>query len=298
MNEILREFLDQRVVVYINDIFIYFKTVEEHIILLRKILKTLSKYRIAISLQKSLFHLTQMHFLDYVVTTDGVTMNEKKVESVKAWRASASVKDVQMFIGYTNLYRQFIKHFMANCAPITNLLKGDPKKFFWGKQQQAAFNDLKRHFISAPILCHFYPELDTVVETDASDYALGSIMSQFHGKRLYPVAFNSRKLSPAERNYDIHDKELLAILIAYMEWKHYLAGTEKPITPHTDHQNLQYFLPTKAWTTVRFDGHRNLLVSISKSSTDQAPKGASWTLEAGRWSTALKRELCITNNKF
>ena len=298
MNEILREFLDQGVVVYIDDILIYSKTIEEHIILVRKVLQKLREYRMAISLEKSVFHVKKVDFLGYVVATDGVTMNEKKVESVKAWRAPASVKDVQIFIGFANFYRRFIKNFSAICAPITNLLKGDPKKFFWGKEQQEAFDDLKRRFISAPILCHFYPELDTVVETDASDYALGCILSQFHGKRLHPVAFHSRKLSPAERNYDIHDKELLAILIAYMEWKHYLAGTEKPITPHTDHQNLQYFLPTKAWTTVRFDGHRNLLVSISKSSTDQAPKGASWTLEAGRWSTALKRELCITNNKF
>jgi len=74
------------------------------------------------------------------------------------------------------------------------------------------------------------------------------MLSQFHGKRLHPVAFHFRKLSPAERNYDIYDKELLAILVACMEWKHYLGGTEKPITIYTDHQNLQYFLTTKAWT--------------------------------------------------
>jgi len=87
-----------------------------------------------------------------------------------------------------------------------------------------------------------------VVETDASDYALGCILSHFHGRRLHPVAFHSRKLSPAERNYDIYDKELLAILVAFMEWKHYLEGTEKPMTVYTDYQNLQYFLMTKART--------------------------------------------------
>jgi len=184
------------------------------------------------------------------VATDWVTMNEKKVEWVKAWRAAALVKDVQIFIGFANFYRRFIKNFSAQAiyAPITNLLKGEPKKFFWGKEQQEAFDDLKRCFISAPILCHFYPELDTVVETDASDYALGCILSQFLGTRLHPVAFHSRKLSPAERNYDIHHKEVLAILVAFREWKHYWKGTEKPITVYTDHQNLQYFLTTKAWT--------------------------------------------------
>jgi len=194
------------------------------------------------------FHVKKVDFLGYVVATDGVTMNEKNVESIKAWRAPASVTDVQIFIRFANFYQPFIKNFSAICAPITNLLKGDPKKSFWGKDQQEAFDDLQRRFVSAPILYHFYPELDTVVETVASNYALRCILSQFHGKRLHPGAFHSRKLSPAERNYDIHDKELLAILLAFIEWKHYLEATEKPITVYTDHRNLQYFLTTKAWT--------------------------------------------------
>ena len=79
-------------------------------------------------------------------------------------------------------------------------------------------------------------------------YALGCILSQFQEKRLHPVAFHSCKLNSAERNYDIHDKELLAILVAFLEWKYYLQGTEKPIMVYTDHQNLQYFLTTKAST--------------------------------------------------
>jgi len=248
MNEILWEFLDQGVVVYIDDSLIYCKTVKEHIILVRKVLQRLREYPMAISLEKSVFHVKKVDFLGYFVATDGVTINKKKVESVKAWRAPASVKDVQIFIGFANFYRRFIKHFSAICVPITNLLKGDAMKFFWGKEPQEAFEDLKRRFISAPILCHLYLELDTVVETDASHYALGCILSQFHGKRLHPVAFHSRKLSLAEPNCDIYNKELLAIVVAFMEWKHYLEGTEKPITVYPEHQNLQYFLTTKAWT--------------------------------------------------
>ena len=130
-----------------------------------------------------------------------------------------------------------------------NLTRGDKTKFVWGKDQQEAFEYLKRCFTTAPIVCHFHPDRDTVVETDASDYALCCILSQFQEKRLHPVAFHSRKLNSAERNYDIHDKKLLAILVAFLEWKHYLQGTEKPITVYTDYQNLQYILTTKAWTT-------------------------------------------------
>ena len=174
-------------------------------------------------------------------------MNEKKVETIKAWKPPTSVREVQIFMGFANFDRQFIKNFSDICTRITKLTSGDKTKFVWGKDQQEAFEYLKPCLITAPILCHFHPDRDTVVKMDASDYALGCIPSQFQEKRLHPVAFHSRKLNSAEQNYDIHDKELLAILVAFLEWKHYLQGTEKPITVYTDHQNLKSFLTTKGW---------------------------------------------------
>ena len=248
MNEILREFLDDGVVVYIDDILIYSKDPENLTTLVRKVLQRLREFQMAISLEKSVFHVKAVDFLGYVVATDGVTMNEKKVETIKAWKPPTSVREVQILMGFANFYRRFIKNFSDICTPITNLTRGDKTKFVWGKDQQEAFEYLKRCFTTASILCHFHPDHDTVVETDASDYALGCILSQFQEKRLHPVAFHSRKLNSAERNYDIHDKQLLAILVAFLEWKHYLQGTEKAITVYTDNQNLHYFLTTKAWT--------------------------------------------------
>ena len=110
----------------------------------------------------------------------------------------------------------------------------------------------------APILCHFHLDRETVIEMDASDYTLGCILSQFQEKRLQPVAFHSRKPNSAERNYDIHDKELRTILVAFLEWKHYLQGMDKPITVYTHHQNLQYYLTTKAWTVRQIQWSRKL----------------------------------------
>jgi len=97
-------------------------------------------------------------------------------------------------------------------------------------EQEVAFEELKYSFTAAPILAHFYLESETVVETDASDFALGCVLAQLLDRRLHPMAFHSRKLSPAERNYEIHDQQLFAILEAFMEWKCYLAGADKPIT--------------------------------------------------------------------
>ena len=88
----------------------------------------------AISLEKSVFLVKKVDFLGYVVATDGIIMNEKKVKSIKSWKAPASVRDIQIFIGFANFYPRFIKNFSAICAPFTNLLKGYPKKFFWGKE--------------------------------------------------------------------------------------------------------------------------------------------------------------------
>jgi len=86
-----------------------------------------------------------------------------------------------------------------------------------------------------------------VIKTDSSDFTVGCILSLYLGKRLHPVAFHSQKLKDAERNYEIHDKDLLAILQAFREWKHYLLGADDPVTVYTNHQNLQYLLTTKVW---------------------------------------------------
>ena len=175
-------------------------------------------------------------------------MNEKKVETIKACKPPTSVGEVQIFMGFANFYQRFMKNFLDICTPITNLTTGARMKFVWGKDQQEAFEYLKRCFTTAPILCHFHPDHDTVVETDASDYTLGCIPLQFQEKRFHPFAFNSRKLNSTERNYDIEDKELLAILVAFLKWKHYLQGTEKSIMVYTDHANPQYPLTSKAST--------------------------------------------------
>ena len=135
MNEILKEFLDRGVVNYIDDILIYSKSLEEHCILVKKVLGRLREYGMAISLEKSTFHVKSVDFLGYVVATDGVTMNDEKVRNIKAWKPPTWVKEVQIFMGFANFYRRFIKNFSAICTPITDLTKGDPKKFIWGKKQ-------------------------------------------------------------------------------------------------------------------------------------------------------------------
>jgi len=249
MNTILREFLDHGVVVYLDDLLIYSlaKRIEEHEALVKQLLARLERHDLVVSLNKSVFPVDRVKFLGYIVGTRSLIMTEKKVESILKWRAPRSVKDVQIFIGFANFYRPFIENFAKVCKRISDGLKikGGKHLWFWGQEQDKAFVELKRRFNSAPILAHLYPDRQTVIERDATDFVLGCILVQHLGKEFHRVAFNSRKLNAAERNYEIHDKELFAILEAFRVWEHYLLGADDPVTVYTDHQNLQYCLMSK-----------------------------------------------------
>jgi len=247
MNKILREFLDHGVVVYLDDILIYSDNMDDHIKLVQKVLDRLEQHELAVSLKKSVFHPEEVEFLGYIVKTSCVTMSDRKVKSVQDWAHPRSVKEVQIFIELANFYRRFIKEVSKVSIPITETLKGNPKDFHWAIEQEEAFEELKKRFTTAAIVSHFYPGRRTVVETDARALALGCLLSQYQGRQIHPVAFHSRKMNSAERNYEIHDKELLAIMEALKEWKRYLWGEEEPVTVYTDDQNLQSFLTKKVW---------------------------------------------------
>ena len=143
-------------------------------------------------------------------------MSEARSKAVQEWKAPKSQKEVQIFIGFCNFYRRFIRGFSAIAKPITDLMKGDGKDYDWGTEQEKAFKELNEmfHQDNTPIMRHYEGELPAIVETDSSDFALGAILSQRFpdDNKLHPIAFLSKKLSPAELNYEIYDKEMLAIV--------------------------------------------------------------------------------------
>ena len=132
------------------------------------------------------------------------------------WDAPETVKDIQSFLGFANFYRQFIEGYSKLTRPLTDLTKKSVK-FFWSTEFDKAFPELKSRFTSVLILRHFDPHLPCIIECDVSDFAIGAILLQKVDGRLYPVAFHSRKMNKHEINYEIHDKELLAISSAFKE---------------------------------------------------------------------------------
>ena len=150
-------------------------------------------------MKKSVFHKKEVEFLGYIVKTTGVTMSDRKMKSIRDWAHPRSVKEVQIFIGFANFYRRFIKDFSKICKPITETLKGDPKAFRWGSEQEEAFEELKERFTTALVLLHFYPGRKTVVETDASDFALVCVLSQYQGRQLHPVSRSTHESSTQQK---------------------------------------------------------------------------------------------------
>jgi hypothetical protein len=216
MNDIFRDMVDICVVVYLDDILIYSENMEQHRQHVRKVLERLRQHNLHAKPEKCMFHASEAEFLGFMVSPAGVTMAENKTQAIQAWPAPTTVKEVQSFLGFANFYRRFIDNYSAITVPLTRLTRKDVP-FVWSDICAQAFKELKAAFTRAPVLSHFNPDFPIVVETDASDYAIAGILSQISpvDGDIHPVAFHSRSLQQAELNYEIYDKELLAIFDAF-----------------------------------------------------------------------------------
>jgi len=142
------------------------------------------EHQLAVFIKKCEFRVKAVEFLGYIVATNGVTMSTRKVDSIRKWKAPSSVKEDQIFLGFANFYRRFIENISKICKPITETLKGDKQKFSWGREQNIAFEKLQQPFTTVPILAHFYPERERVIETNPSDFPLWAIYPSFRIKDL------------------------------------------------------------------------------------------------------------------
>ena len=203
---------------------------------------------------KCVWTVQKVEFLGYIIEDAGISMSDDKVTAVMRWPMPTCKRDIQVFLGFGNFYRHFIFNYSKISVPLTSLL-ADSVRFEWSEQQEQAFQLLKEAFTSAPILVHFDHIHQTCVEMDASDWAVAGILSQkCDDGRLHPVAFYSRKLQNAEVNYEIYDKEMLAIVDCFGEWGHLLEGTSCLVVVYTDHKNLEFFATTKKlnWRQARW----------------------------------------------
>ena len=245
INDTLREYLDIFCTAYLDDILIYSDSLEEHQGHVRIILDRLRQAGLQVDITKCEFHTKQVAYLGLIITDKGVRMDPSKIETIVNWPIPRNVKDVQSFLGFANFYRRFIENYSVMTQNLTRLTKKNVV-WSWDALAQMAFDELRKAFTSDVVLAHYDPDRKIVVETDASDYVSAGILSQYDDNNvLRPIAFFSKKHAPAECNYEIYDKELMAIVRAFEQWRPELEGSALPIDVITDHKNLEYFMTTK-----------------------------------------------------
>ena len=233
MNEVLRSFIGRFVVVYFDDILIYSRSLEEHLDHLRAVFNALRDAHLFGNLEKCTFCTDRVSFLGYVVTPQGIEVDQAKVEAIHSWPVPCTVTQVRSFLGLAGFYRRFVKDFSTIAAPLHELTKKGAT-FTWAATQQDAFNTLKDKLTHAPLLQ--LPDFNKTfeLECDASGIGLGGVLLQ-EGK---PVAYFSEKLSGPSLNYSTYDKELLALVRTLETWQHYLWPKEFVI--HSDHESLKH----------------------------------------------------------
>ncbi|KAG7674693.1 hypothetical protein KSW81_000333 [Nannochloris sp. 'desiccata'] len=244
MHHIFREanLLGVTVLVYLDDILIFSKNLEEHAQHVRAVLEVLHKNKIQLAPHKCRFGLAEVEFLGHLVSANGIRPDPKKVAAIAEWTAPTNVSELKSFTGAVNFHRRHIEHCASIMAPLNKLTKKETP-YIWGTEQQAAFDDLKQALISAPVLrppkfggmFHLY--------TDASGVGMGGALYQDFDDGRHPIAFWSSCYTPAQLNYGVPEQELCAVILALKYFEHYLKNAQ--VTVLSDHMGLSTFLTKK-----------------------------------------------------
>src|SRR5882724_8197643 len=245
MNDIFSDMTDICVVIHLDDIMIFSNSLAEHQVHVWNVLQRLREHNLHAKPEKCSFHTDSVEYLGFIISPSGISMDPSKGCVIRDWPVPRNLKELQSFLGFANFYRHFIHQYSSIVSHLTRLTHKDTP-FIWSSNAHSSFTLLKDTFSDAPILIHFNPTLPTILETDSSDYAISGILSQPQPDgSLRPVAFHSRTMQPAERNYDIYDKELLAVVDCFRSWRSYLEGAAQTTVVLSDHRTLEYFATSK-----------------------------------------------------
>ena len=243
MNKILRDIINEgKVAAFVDNMLVGTETEEGYNKIVEEVLKRLEENNLYIKPEKCVQKVRKVRFLEVIIGPNQIEMEKKKVDKVLSWPEPKNIKDIRKFLGLVNYYRRFIKDFAWVAKPMNVLTRKDIKQQ-WGREQQQTFDELKRIFITRSVLAA--PDLDKEfrVETNASNYTTGGVLSVKCSDGMQrPVSFISKSLSNIERNYEIYDKEMLAVVRCLEAQKHFLEGTTTKFEIWTDHKNLEYFM--------------------------------------------------------
>ena len=244
METVLRGMQWERAVLYLDDIIVFSNNIQQHMQRLEEVFQRLKEANLTLKPSKCRFFQKKVEFLGHIVDEQGIHTDPKKVEAVASWETPKRVKDVRAFLGLTGYYRRFIKDYGKIAKPLHSLTEKDTT-FHWTEETQEAFQKLKEALVTAPVLG--YPsqqESDLfILDTDASNCHIGGVLSQVQNGQEKVIAFGSRVLSKAERNYCVTRRELLAVVHFCTQYKHYLIGRKFDL--RTDHGALTWLFQFK-----------------------------------------------------
>ncbi|GBG82833.1 hypothetical protein CBR_g36363 [Chara braunii] len=237
MNRIFYDNLDKFVIMYLDDILIFSKTVEEHVAHLDKVLSLLRQHKFKINGEKCEFGRTRVLYLGHEIFAEGLKPDDVKVASIRDWQRPQSVTEMRSFLGMTGYYRNFVKNYSIVAAPLTDLTRLDTP-WEWTERCEAAFRHLKHVLMHYEVLKLPDPDKPFLVTTDASQYGIGAVLAQQEGKKLRPVEYMSKKMPSEMLAKSTYEKELYAFYKALTHWRHYLLG--RFFILKTDHQTLRW----------------------------------------------------------
>jgi hypothetical protein len=228
--------------IYMDDIAIATSgSREDHIQAVRDVLRVAREHDLYFKPEKCIFHAPSIDYLGVIIEKGMTCMDPVKIAGIKNWPIPTKVKDVRSFLGFCNFYRPFIQGFAHLARPLNELTRKDTE-WSWETRHQNTFDKLKTRVTTEPVLVHPILTDPFELEVDASGFAMGAVLLQKKmDSKKHPIAYYSKTLSAAERNYNVYDLELLAIVNTLDHWRPYLAGSPHKIIIHSDHQNLLYW---------------------------------------------------------
>jgi RNase H-like domain found in reverse transcriptase/Reverse transcriptase (RNA-dependent DNA polymerase) len=234
--------IDNRlVIVYMDNILIFANIKEELERITKQVLEKLREHDLFLKAKKCEFCQTRIKYLGMIIEEEKISMDTVKLGGIRDWPIPTTLKQTRSFLGFGNFYRKFISHYSKLARPLNNLMNKD-KKFEWTTKCQKAFDTMKKQFMEEPVLLMPNQSKPFQIESDASKVATGTVLSQLdlNGDQ-HPVAFLSKTFSETKRKYEIYDRELLGIIRALKEWRHYIQGSGHTTIVYSNHKNLMYF---------------------------------------------------------
>ena len=250
MDQILKDGLRKFTCVYLDDVLIYSDTFKEHLIHVRKCMQWMAEAGLLLKAKKCSFFEEETQFLGHTVGKGQIRMTDDKIRKVIDFPRPTNVKEVQSFLGVTGYYRKFVRDYATIASPLNDLTK-HATEWDWTIETETAFQTLKKCFNeNVPLAMPNY-DLPFIIDTDASDIAVGAVLGQIDANNNErPVFFSSKKLSAAEKKWPVRDKEALAILYGCQVFRHHILG--RPFTVRSDHHSLQWLMDAQTGRIARW----------------------------------------------